>query len=312
MFSVITPAFNAEKFIGQAIESVRSQGYDDWEMIVIDDGSTDGTCNIVQQFEAIDPRIRLIRKNHGGVSQARNTGVSEAKFEWIALLDADDVFCDGKMKTQLQAAEEQPDVVLWGTYAYNIGERGERYDVNEEGPPNRTAFEKMRQNAEVISIKKSSALFRASLFRQLGGFDSQYDSAEDTELWNRMADFGPVIAIPEPLILYRFHSQSLSVRKLKFQYVCLRFLRERNRRRQLGSDLAFDDFMTIYSSRSILSQALDWSILHSNSYWRYAGIQLTNGNRWKGIGWALRAFAVNPPMISWRLIRKVIGKIRYR
>ena len=311
MFSVVTPAYNAEKYIAQAIESVQAQGFETWEMIIVDDGSTDGTREIIQRYASDDPRIRLVLNEHGGVSEARNTGVKLAKYEWIALLDADDAFCANKMKKQFEACEKDPDVVLWGTFAYNIGEDGKIFDVNEDGPPNREAFERIRRKAGMVSLKNSSALFRATSFRQLGGFDSQYDSTEDAELWNRMAELGTVLVVPEPLILYRFHVQSLSVRKMRFQYECTRFIVARNKKRQMGEDLLLKDFLADYRSRSMVSRLLDTSIMNSNAFWRYAGIRFTNGQTSKGLAWLSLSFLTNPPMIAWRFVLKLGRRLRY-
>jgi len=311
MFSVITPAYNAEKYIAEAIESVQAQGLETWEMIIIDDGSTDGTREIVAKFAAADPRIKLIQNNHGGVSHARNTGVKQAKFEWIALLDADDVFCPNKMKKQFEALANDPDVALWGTYAYNIGEDGKIFDVCEDGPTSHAAFQLLRKSAGIVSLKASSALFRAELFHQLGGFDSQYDSSEDAELWNRMAEHGSVLVLPEPLVLYRFHANSISVRKMRFQYDFTRFLRARNKRKLMGEDLILADFMRVYEARSVFAKMFDWSIMHSNAYWRLAGIQLTNGRKVKGAGMLALAFLTSPPMITWRILRKLVGRSRF-
>lgn len=311
MFSVITPAYNAEKYIAEAIESVQSQGLETWEMLVIDDGSTDGTRQVVEQFAAKDPRVKLIQNNHGGVSHARNSGIKQAKYEWIALLDADDAFCPNKMKKQLDAIEKDPAVVLWGTYAYNIGEDGKIFDVCEDGPTSHAAFQSIRKSAGIVSLKASSALFRAELFHMLGGFDSQYDSSEDAELWNRMSEHGSVLVIPEPLVLYRFHPNSLSVRKMRFQYDFTRFLRARNKKRLIGGDLLLADFMKEYQARSVFAKMLDWSIMHSNAYWRLAGIQLTNRRKAKGAGMLAMAFITNPPMIAWRILRKIGGRLRF-
>jgi glycosyltransferase involved in cell wall biosynthesis len=311
MFSVITPAYNAEKYIAQAIESVQAQGYEHWEMIIVDDGSTDRTREVISNYVAKDPRVKLVQNHHGGVSHARNTGVKLAKYEWIALLDADDVFCPHKMKKQLEAAGKEPDIVLWGTFAYNVGEEGKIFDVCEDGPRNREAFDRIRKRAGMVSLKNSSALFRVSLFRQLGGFDSQYDSTEDAELWNRMADHGTVLVVPEPLILYRYHSQSLSVRKMRFQYECTRFILARNKKKQVGEELTLDEFLTSYRSRPWVSKLIDWSVMNSNAFWRYAGICFTNKRISEGLGWLLLAFLTNAPMISWRFLLKLSRRLRY-
>ncbi len=311
MFSVITPVYNAKKYIAQAIESVQAQGFETWEMIIVDDGSTDGSREIVSQYAAKDARIKIVQNDHGGVSRARNSGIQLAKYEWIALLDADDAFCPGKMKRQLESSESNPEVVLWGTFGYNIGENGKTFDVFEDGPKCLEDFQRLRKKAGLVSLKTSSAMFRASLFRLLGGFDSKYDSTEDAELWNRMADHGTVLVIPEPLILYRFHPQSLSVRKMQFQYDCTRFILARNKKRQLGEELLLEEFMVAYRARPLFVKLADWSTMNSNAYWRFAGIRFANREKTTGFGWLLLAFATNPPMISWRIFRKLAARFRF-
>jgi glycosyltransferase involved in cell wall biosynthesis len=309
MISVITPAYNSEAFIQQAVESVLSQDFQQWEMIVVDDGSSDRTKEIVREFVARDSRIRLIENQHGGVSTARNTGIELAKYEWIALLDADDVFLPGKLQMQFEAASRDPEVVLWGTYAYNIGESGRVYDMAQDGPTSRKAFELLRKNGSVVMLKNSSTLFRRELALSLGGFDSRYDSSEDTELWNRMAEHGPVIVIPKPLILYRFHPQSLSVRKMEFQYICVQFIQARNLKRLAHQDLSLDEFMKTWNRRGMVRKCVDQSRILSNAYWRSAGIMFSNGMPAKGGYWLMRAFASNPVMISSRIIRKLWIKL---
>ncbi len=309
MISVVTPAFNAEKYIGQAIESVQSQGLDVWEMIVVDDGSNDRTRAIIRSYAEKDARVRLIECHHGGVSQARNVGLSAARYEWIALLDADDVFLPGKLKKQLEAAAREPDVVLWGTYAYNIGEQGAIYDVVRDGPASRVAFEKLRRTGDVIMLKNSSTLFRRTFALELNGFDSRFDSAEDTDLWNRMAEHGPVMVIPEPLILYRFHPQSLSVRKMEHQYACVQFIRARNRKRLQQEDLQLSEFMANYGARNPIIKWLDRCTMLSNTYWRNAGIMLSNERRLAGVYWLTRSYVANPFMITCRLARKLSTKL---
>ncbi|MBU6175497.1 MAG: glycosyltransferase family 2 protein, partial [Planctomycetes bacterium] len=299
----------SEAFIREAVESVVSQDFQHWEMIVVDDGSSDRTKEIVREFVARDSRIRLIENQHGGVSTARNTGIELAKYEWIALLDADDVFLPGKLRTQLEAASKDPEVVLWGTYAYNIGESGKVYDMAQDGPTNRKAFELLRKKGAVVMLKNSSTLFRRELALKLGGFDSRYDSSEDTELWNRMAEYGPVSVIPKPLILYRFHPQSLSVRKMEFQYICAQFIQARNLKRLVDQDLSLDEFMKSWNRRGMVRKWLDHSRIHSNAYWRNAGIMFSNGMRTMGGYWLMRAFVSNPFMISSRIMRKLWIKV---
>ena len=305
MISIVTPSYNVERYIAEAIESVLAQSISDWELIVVDDGSTDRTREIVQSYCNTDCRIRLVEAKHGGVSAARNLGLMHARFEWIALLDSDDAFLPEKLKVQLAEATEGSDVVLWGTYAYNMGEDGVVFDVARDGPTSRKHFEYLWNSGGIVMLKNSSALFKKSLAVKLGGFDSTYDSAEDTELWNRMATFGPVVVIPKPLIKYRYHSSSLSVSKMEFQHTCVQFIRNRNRRRVQRKDLQFDEFLRLYAKRNPLLKWYDNRSMKSNCFWRNSGIMFTNKRKQEGLRWLALAFLNHPPMIAWRLARKI-------
>jgi teichuronic acid biosynthesis glycosyltransferase TuaG len=105
LVSIITPSYNAEGLIGRTIQSVLEQSYPDWEMIIIDDCSKDGTCDVVREYAKQDSRIRLValEKNNGAPAAPRNIGVSKAKGEWIAFLDADDIWHPQKLMLQMQA-----------------------------------------------------------------------------------------------------------------------------------------------------------------------------------------------------------------
>lgn len=116
--SIITPTFNHEGFIGACIESVQSQTYPHWEMIIVDDGSTDNTAAIAQKYAAVDNRIRVFVQENVGIlrlAETYNFGLSNALGEWIAVLEGDDLWMPDKLQLQMDAVEASPDVILsWG------------------------------------------------------------------------------------------------------------------------------------------------------------------------------------------------------
>jgi glycosyltransferase involved in cell wall biosynthesis len=304
MISVITPAYNASKYIGQAIESVQTQGIDEFEMLIIDDGSTDETREIVLRYADKDPRIVLLQNEHKGVSEARNRGLVEAKFDWIALLDADDVFLHGKLSKQLESAKKNPEVIAWGTYAFNVGESGKIYDVTKTTPTDLKGYQKMLSAGDVFMPKNSSVLFRKSVLDKMSSFESKYDSSEDIEFWSRMAAIGPIVVVPEPLILYRLHPKSLSVLKTDFQFMCVKFLRARNLEWLSGKDLSLEEFLSGYRNRPWYERIVDYATMKSNGYWRNAGLMAANGNKALGMYWLARSILANPFLILWRLVLK--------
>lgn len=115
MFSVIIPVYNGAKFVEKAIKSVFSQTHKNWELIVVDDGSTDNTKDVLIKYETWE-NVRIIHQENGGVSVARNNGVFESKGEYIAFLDADDVWHENHLRVMADLIEKYPDAGLYGTF----------------------------------------------------------------------------------------------------------------------------------------------------------------------------------------------------
>ena len=119
MLSIIIPLYNKQAVIARTIESILSQSYINWELIIVDDGSTDGSDEVVRLYLG-DQRIRYIRKPNGGVSSARNRGIKEAKGEWICYIDADDYFLPEGLKTMVELAEKYNVKVAAGRFLIDI------------------------------------------------------------------------------------------------------------------------------------------------------------------------------------------------
>ncbi len=114
MISVVIGAYNAERYIARAVESMLAQTYTDFELIAVDDGSTDRTAAILRSCAARDARVRVIEAAHQGISGAANRGIAAARQAWIARMDADDIALPHRLERQLAAAAAAPEVVLWG------------------------------------------------------------------------------------------------------------------------------------------------------------------------------------------------------
>jgi len=206
--SVVIPVYNGERFIGDAIQSVLNETFRDFEIIVVDDGSTDGTEKIVHQFPG---PISYHRQENQGAGVARNVGVSFAQGEWIAFLDADDAWYPDKLKVQFEFAETYPEVAFFYS---------DMDAVDEKGGLTRRGFlkarlqrrrEKRRQN--IVSLifhgqpppYPSTVLIRKKDFLTAGGFSSLFrgNYHEDLELFARIAHLFPIHFIPESLVQYR-------------------------------------------------------------------------------------------------------------
>jgi glycosyltransferase involved in cell wall biosynthesis len=208
--SVIIPAYNAEHYIAKAIESCLSQTYAPHEIIVIDDGSTDGTAAVAESFPS---PVRVIRlAENMGVSVARNRGVQASTGDWLAFLDADDWFLPEKLEHQRRCVLENPQAVLIYTGFHIIGFDGSKSDGRFFMPQEIWPMLRYRDRLHL-----STVLLRRDTFDSIGGFDPSLRRCQDWDLWLRLVARYSVesfAAVPEPLAVYRRVAGSLSSRAM--------------------------------------------------------------------------------------------------
>lgn len=220
LVSVVIPAYNAERWISETLRSVQAQTYQNLEIIVVDDDSPDGLARIVRDMAADDARIRLVRKENGGVSAARNTGIEEARGDLIAPVDADDIWYPEKIEKQVGrflAAKSGEGVRLGLVYCWSqsIDESG-----RATGPKLSRAVEEGMVYDELLmqnfTSNGSSAMMPKSLILELGGYPAWMTSGlEDWALYLRIAHDYPFGVVPEVLVGYRQLESSMS-RSLRF------------------------------------------------------------------------------------------------
>ena len=201
--SVVIPAYNAQGFIADAVRSALAQTYRDLEVIVVDDGSTDGTLT---ELEGFGDRIRVHQQANQGVAAARNAGAQMAHGGWIAFLDADDLWLPHKLERQL-AAGAAP---MLFTDRLNIGARGDLPEVQSEVTPMRGGDLFTVLLGEGNFITNTSVMMRRALFETMGGFYTGLNGTEDWDLWIRVAERHEIGFVDEPLVRYRFHPGGLS------------------------------------------------------------------------------------------------------
>jgi len=186
--SAVLPAYNAERWVGRAIESVLQQTVKPTEILVIDDGSEDGTPRAAQQYGA----VRYLRQPNAGPSAARNRGIAQARSEWIAFLDADDEWLPHKTELQWRILERNPDLRWCGSASGDAGEEGASSPGPREGtgpesvPEERLPFFGALLRHE-IRIGTPGMIIHRSVFDQVGTFDPELRSGEDIDLWCRIA-----------------------------------------------------------------------------------------------------------------------------
>lgn len=205
--SIIIPTYNSAKFLPATLESVFQQTFQDYEIILIDDGSTDNTREVLVPYQS---RIRYLYQENQERSAARNYGLLLAQGELIAFLDSDDLWLPHKLERQVQVMNEHPEVILAFSQARYIDPVGNPTAFCGEwldGKPVkdieiRSFFEDFAQG-NVVYGGGSTALVRKEVIEKAGGFDPAITHGEDWDLWWRISTLGPFAYIPEPLIYYR-------------------------------------------------------------------------------------------------------------
>ncbi|MFO7654015.1 MAG: glycosyltransferase family A protein [Candidatus Krumholzibacteriia bacterium] len=217
--TVLVPAFNRDEYLPATLESVLRQTFTDWECLVVDDGSTDGTPAIAAAFAARDRRFRYERLPHNrGVSAARNRGVELARGEYVAFLDSDDLFAPDKLAWQVAALDAEPTAVL--VYGETLQFRG---DDPREGAiylerlphkPQGSAFEHLLCCSAIYA-----PLVRRDALRRTTGFDESLPWGEDWDAWLQVARLGRILHEPRVALHYRLHPGNASGRALE-SYRC--------------------------------------------------------------------------------------------
>ena len=204
--SVIIPTYNRAALVTEAVASVLAQTYRDFELLVVDDGSTDGT---LVALAPLGDEIKVLRREERrGVSAARNLGAKAAAGEWLAFLDSDDLWLPDKLARQVEYLKAHPDLVICQT-----GETWIRNGVRVNPPE---SCRKVAGNIFLPSLQRclvspSAVMLHRRLFEEMGGFDESLPAAEDYDLWLRIASRHPVGLIPLPLVIKRGgHADQLS------------------------------------------------------------------------------------------------------
>lgn len=204
IISVILPVYNAEKYVSQALESISNQTFKDFEIIAINDGSTDNSLNIMQEYAKKEPRMRIISRENRGLVATLNEGIQQAKGKWIARMDADDISLPERFEKQLKFFEDNSDIKICGTFCRCFGNSNNilKYPTTSRGINEAMLFSCPLAHPTVMGDR--------NLFLE-NPYDITYEAAEDYELWARLALKSVKMAnLDKVLLLYRVHTKQIS------------------------------------------------------------------------------------------------------
>ena len=204
--SVVTSCYNAAKYLDEAVESILDQTFKDFEYILIDDGSTDNTLEIIRRYEKEDQRVVVVEKANSGLADSLNVGIRLAKGKWIARQDADDVALKDRIEKQVKYVLDNEDIVLLGTGCILIDETGRFIKKKNYPSQNAILLDELENNGR--TFPHSSVIFKRDAAMRLGGYRKRLNRAQDLDLWLRLSTSGQIACLQEPLIKLRKHSNS--------------------------------------------------------------------------------------------------------
>jgi glycosyltransferase involved in cell wall biosynthesis len=206
--TIVMPCYNGAERLGSALASVSAQTYADFELVFVDDGSTDGSAALASSVP--DGRVRVFRQANAGVSAARNRGLAEARGEFVAFLDADDTWHLSFLERMVEALRARPDAALAYCGWQNVGVQGPRGEPYV--PPDYEYGDKTRALLASCPWPIHAALTRTAEVHRAGGFDSELSVGEDFLLWLEIAFDRPIVRVGEVLAYYHHHGGAQATR----------------------------------------------------------------------------------------------------
>lgn len=237
LISVLMPAYNCEAYVLEAVSSMLSQSFADFELLVIDDGSTDSTSKLLGAVH--DPRLRLVSNERNiGLIGTLNRGLELAKGRYIARMDADDISAPGRLEKQVLYLEEHPDVHVLGSMVNLINEQGTVFGAISGYPTDPEAIHQYLLRE--CCLIHPSVIFRKDTVKTAGGYSADARHAEDYDLWLRLSDHHKIANLPDKLVSYRMHRNQVSIRNLVTQHQVAQSCRRAalKRRATLGENVS--------------------------------------------------------------------------
>jgi len=302
--TVIVPIYNGSAYLSETLRSLLTQTFRDFELLAIDDGSTDASSEIVRSFN--DERVRLIQKSNGGLCEALNRGIAEARAPYIARSDQDDISVPERLERQLQVMAAHPEAL--GLFAYSTKFGAKHGWLNTDkmvmAPGQLKEYEPMEDGCLLCS----TMFVRTEALRSVGGFRQSYYPADDWDLECRLAEAGKVLILREAMIAYRFQTSANTYRVFAQMQEKARWTKDSyRRRRQSILELTFDEFR--------LSQPNDlWSLWGryyrdtSKLRMRTAGQRFLDGRYLSCAAHLIAAALLNPAEFAGRVQRYLVHR----
>jgi glycosyltransferase involved in cell wall biosynthesis len=206
--SVLMTVYNAERYLNAAVESVLTQTFENFELLALDDGSTDESLKILKEYQRKDARVRVLERAHRGIGLSRNDLVKEARGFYLAVMDADDISLPDRLETQVKFLDSSDGHVVVGGWVEQINTLGQPIGIIRP-PLNHKEIDEAHLRGR-CSIWHSAAMIQAKALSNVGGYDHHFAPTEDLDLWLRLAEIGKVANVPQVVMQYRVHAGGIS------------------------------------------------------------------------------------------------------
>jgi glycosyltransferase involved in cell wall biosynthesis len=234
--SVITPVYNNEKYLLQCIESILSQMFKDFEFIIVDDGSEDGTSDILQEYAKKDPRIRIVKNDKNrGQAYSMNAGFKETRANFIAVMDSDDIAKPQRLERQLNFLETNKEYGGCGSFQVLIDENGDQIEIKDMFQEEGEVKDLMHN---LSNLSHSTCMFRREVFERTGGYRDAFKRAQDIDLFLRVSREYKIYNIPELLLEHRISIDRATMKDRKKQMLYVELARRLAlQREETGEDV---------------------------------------------------------------------------
>jgi glycosyltransferase involved in cell wall biosynthesis len=274
--SIIVPAFNGQRFLAETLEHICKQTFRAWELIVVDDGSSDGTSEIGSHYSALDSRVRMIRQPNAGLSRARNFGFrsSNPAYDYVLFIDADDLLVSDALEHLIGALRHKVESPACHGAAAYIDERSNAmrdiFPARRRRPTIHSIHNAPRDLAEVeptmlgtllignCITSAGQVLIRRRTLSSVGGFDPLISAVADWDMWYRIAQkCGPILYVPSVVLRYRIHAGSMSAKYSLMKSQTAKFLLKRRRHAIGQNEVRMLDAGQRYLARQIHGQVTE-------------------------------------------------------
>ena len=300
------PVYNAERYLRETMESVLAQSFENFTFIIVNDGSLDGSADIVRHFMQRDKRILFLeQKENRGISAALNLGLTKAKSKWVARIDADDIMLPNRLERQLSFLQDNPDVGVTASLVALIGETGKGIGTSNNVMPDRAAYERYVQHRSIPGLYHSSVMMQREGVQEAGGYRRAFDGSEDYDLRGRLMERGVVFLVQDEVLLkYRILSSSICGSANMNSHIKDHWVVASYHARLDGKEEPdWEQFLKSWRGKPVLERFQIYRKMYANQFYRQGGSDLISGRPFRG-GVRLAAAALTSPAYTFSRLYK--------